>query len=82
MTTKELVRAINYLAPGAQFTFENNDLDTLVWLSPKIAQPSNEAIIAAIPAATAAIEDAKESAKIAALAKLGLTADELAAALS
>ena len=82
MTAKELVRAINYLAAGAEFTFEDNDLDTLVWLTPSIPQPTNAEIIAAIPVAMAAVEDAKTAAKEAALAKLGLTAEELAAALA
>jgi hypothetical protein len=82
MKTKDIVRAINYLAPGAEFTFENTDLNTLVWLTPEIGQPTNEAIIAAIPAANAAIDDPRDQAKAAVLEKLGLTADELAAVLS
>jgi len=82
MKTKDIVRAINYLAPNAEFTFENNDLETLVWLSPEINQPTVKAIVDAIPLANAAIDASKAEAKEAALAKIGLTAEELALLLA
>lgn len=82
MKTKDIVRAINYLAPGAEFTFEDNDLDTITWLTPEINQPTKEAIIAAVPLANAAVEDSKAQVREAALSKLGLTEEELASLLA
>ena len=41
-----LADAIFTLAPGAAFSFKDDDLTTLVWNSPSIPQPSNDAILA------------------------------------
>jgi DNA-binding NarL/FixJ family response regulator len=77
--------AIHTLAPGAEWKFNDDDLDTLEWFSTNIEQPSKEAIIA-----QAKIEERNEQAKLeekatarqSALAKLidlGLTEEEIAA---
>lgn len=77
--------AIHTLAPGAEWKFNDDDLDTLEWLSPKIPQPTKEQILA-----QAIIEENKEKEKIenqakakasarAKLAALGLTEEEIAA---
>lgn len=77
--------AIHNLAPGAEWKFNNDDLDSLEWLSPKISQPTKEQILA-----QAIMEENKEKeeienqakAKISArakLASLGLTEEEIAA---
>jgi hypothetical protein len=82
MKTKDIVRAINYLAPGAEFTFEDNDLDTLIWLDSSVKQPTKAAILAAIPKANAEIEDAKTEAKQDILSRLGITQEEVSILLS
>jgi hypothetical protein len=81
MNSQELVNAILYLSPNAEFSFSNGDLDTIVWHKLKTDQPSKEQILAAVELAKAAQESerlAKESTKAELLSKLGLTADELA----
>jgi len=79
MTSQEILDAIFYLAPNAEFSFIEADLSTLVWDSKDIEQPTDAAIIAAIPVAKTAIEaEAKASAaaKSALLDRLGITAQE------
>jgi len=39
----QIVKAIQALAPGAEFKFENEDLDTLVWLC-ELPQPTKKQI--------------------------------------
>jgi len=41
-----MAEAILVLAPGAQFSIFGNDYSTLVWLSPEITQPTEEAVVA------------------------------------
>ena len=81
MTSQEIIDAIFYLAPNSEFSFTEVDLSTLKWDSSDIARPSDEAILAAIPkvkAAQTAAKEAKASAKVALLNRLGITADEAA----
>jgi hypothetical protein len=79
MNNLDLIDAIRYLVPEAQFSFQETDLSTLVWDSADIERPTNEAILAAVPvvqAAKAAQAEAKAEAKAALLDRLGITADE------
>jgi hypothetical protein len=39
----QIVKAIQALVPGAEFKFENEDLDTLVWLC-DLPQPTKKEI--------------------------------------
>lgn len=85
MNIKHLIDAIHALAPGAEWKFTNDDLDSLEWFSPTIPQPSKKAILD-----QAKIEEeqelqerenrqmARESA-LAKLAAIGLTEEEIAA---
>ena len=85
MNSQDLVNAIKYINPTSEFSFVNNDLETIVWDNPKTGYPTKEQILAAIePAKTKMQADlnATEAAKAAAeakLAALGLTADDLKA---
>ena len=85
MKAKHISSALNTLAPDAQWKYNDTNLDSLEWLTPEIAKPSKEEIIA-----QAVIEEEKEqteikqkeNAKTSALAKLaalGLTEEEIAA---
>jgi hypothetical protein len=81
---KNYAEAILALAPNAQFRYENDDLDSLLWLDESITQPDVKDIEAKAKAliveADKAIE-AKVTARASALAKLaalGLTPDEVA----
>lgn len=81
MTNQEITDAIFHIAPGAEFSFTDADLSTLVWHSEDITCPTNKEIIAAIPAAKKALEDkfnAKLAARTAILDRLGITAEEAA----
>jgi hypothetical protein len=80
-----IMRAIENLAPKAECSFSATDLDTLIWYSDDIEQPTNLAILAELVNVKAAVEKA-EADKLAAkqsaqakLAALGLTADEITA---
>ena len=80
-----LMRAILSLAPNAECSFSATDLDTLIWYSDGIEQPTNSAILAELVNVKTAVEKAeadKAAAKTSAQAKLaalGLSADEVAA---
>lgn len=79
MTSQEILDAIFHLAPNAEFSFTEADLSTLVWDSKDIKQPTDSAIIAAIPLAKSAKEaeaNANAAAKTALLDRLGITAEE------
>lgn len=79
MTDKDIVFAIKHLLPEAEFSFTDNDLDTIVWTVPTSGHPTKEQIIAAIEPAKAALEQqqiAKDATKQALLDRLGITADE------
>ena len=41
-----MAQAIQALAPGAQFSIFGEDYSTLIWLSPEITQPTEEAVVA------------------------------------
>jgi hypothetical protein len=85
MTSQELIDAIFYIAPDSEFSFTEADLSTLKWDSTDIERPTDKDIIAAIPLAKAAKEAAiaeKDAAKLAILAKVGLTQDEVNALLA
>ena len=84
MKNRELVDAIKYINPDAEFSMVDNDLDTIVWDKPKTGHPTKEEILAAIDPAKAKAQadlEAAQDAKQAVLQKLGLTADEVAALL-
>ena len=80
-----IMRAIENLAPKAECSFSATDLDTLIWYSDDIKQPTNSAILAELVNVKAAVEQAeagKAAAKVSAQAKLaalGLTPDEVTA---
>lgn len=79
MTNKDIVFAIKYLLPEAEFSFTGDDLDTIVWNVPSSGHPTKEQIIAAIEPSKAALEQQqleKEATKQALLDRLGITADE------
>ena len=82
-----IVDAIFELAPGAQFTFQNDDLTTLQWLDESIERPSNKKIsdkAKEIELQKAQAVQNKEIARQAAIAKLislGLTEEEVKAFL-
>jgi hypothetical protein len=85
MTTQEITDAIFYLVPNAEFSFTETDLSTLEWHTADVPKPTVKAITDAIPLAQAKIaadKAAKDQQKQAVLDRLGVTADELAAALS
>jgi hypothetical protein len=79
MKNKELVDAIKYINPDAEFSIVDGDLDTIVWDKPKTGYPTKDEILAAVEPAKAQIETdkaTKESAKQALLDRLGITAEE------
>ena len=79
MTTQEITDAIFYLVPNAEFSFQGTDLETLEWHTKDVEKPSIETILAAIPVAKKAKEDAAKSTqseKMALLQRLGVTEDE------
>lgn len=80
----DIIKAIQYLVPGASFRIENDDLSTLEW-NCDLPRPTDAAIKAALPLAAKAEADAaqaKVAARNAVLAKLDLTNDEIAALLN
>ena len=92
--TADLAMALQSLAPGSEWFYENDDYSTIEWFNEDIEQPTQEAVEAEIirlqeeldaqilaeEEATAAREAAKESA-LAKLAKLGLTEEEAKAVI-
>lgn len=84
MNNIQISQALKKLRPTSEFTFNDNDLDSLIWLSDD-EQPTKEQIIKAIEQLEQdkVIEaQAKATARASALAKLaalGLSADEIAA---
>ena len=82
-----IMRAIENLAPNAECSFSATDLNTLIWYSDDIKQPTNSAILAELVNVKATVEKAeadkaaaKQSAQ-AKLAALGLTEEEVASIL-
>jgi hypothetical protein len=79
MRNLELAAAINYLCPDAEFSFTEEDLDTLVFDKPKTGYPTKEEILEAVEPAKAKAQadlDAAKAAKAAVLERLGITEDE------
>ena len=74
------VRAIASLRPDAEFSINNDDINTIVWHTEGASTPSQEEIsakIAELEAVDAAKIDARQSA-LSKLAALGLTPEEIA----
>lgn len=81
----ELVDAIKYLCPEAEFSFTADDLDTIVFDKPKTGYPTKEEILAAVEPAKAKAQaelEAAQAAKAALLERLGITAEEATLLLS
>lgn len=87
-----LANALHSLAPGSTWSYEDEDYDTINWLSEDIAKPTKEAVEAELlrlneiksqeETARLEAEAAKAAAKESAMAKLsafGLTEDEIKA---
>jgi|688.fasta_scaffold476943_2 hypothetical protein len=76
----KLSLALAALRPDEEFTYNNDDLSTIVWHNSGVTTPTQEEIDAKIAEMDAEIE-AKANARQSALSKLaalGLTADEIA----
>lgn len=85
MNNLEIVDAIKYLAPEAEFSFQETDLSTLEWHSENIKRPTDKEIIAAVDTVKKAKEaelEAKAAAREALLNRLGITEDEAKLLLS
>jgi hypothetical protein len=80
----DLSATIAYLKPGAQWTMDNEDITTLKFLSDDVAPTLAQcnAIWPEVKAKLDEIAAAREKARDAVLAKIGLTADEAALLLS
>lgn len=85
METTDIVKAILFLRPTAQFSFEENDYSTVKWDVLEGDAPTWEEVIAANSQVKAKEEQdalnakAKREAAIAKLEVLGLTAEDLKA---
>jgi hypothetical protein len=76
-----LIKAIQSLRPGVEFTINDNNLSTIRWNIEGTTTPTQaevDAKIIELQAEDAQIESAKESGR-AKLAALGLTAEEISA---
>lgn len=74
-------RAIQSLRPGAEFSINDKDINTIIWHTEGVTTPSQEEIdakIAEMEAEAEAKANARQNA-LSKLAALGLTADEIAA---
>jgi hypothetical protein len=80
----DLSACIAYLKPGAEWTMDNEDINTLTFLSDDVAPSLKEceAIWPEVKAKLDEIAASREKARDAVLAKIGLTADEAALLLS
>jgi hypothetical protein len=80
----DLSACVAYLKPGAEWTMDNEDITTLTFLSDDVAPTLKEceAIWPEVKAKMDEIAAAREKARDAVLAKIGLTADEAALLLS
>jgi predicted RNA binding protein with dsRBD fold (UPF0201 family) len=84
MNIDKITKAISNLVPNSEFTFERDDLTTLIWHS-ETAQPSIqeiEAEITRLENQQLQQETLKASEKAALLKRLGITADEAALLLA
>lgn len=76
-----LSSALQALRPNAEFSFTDQDINTIVWHTEGVTTPSQAEIdskIVELEAADAAKVDARQSA-LAKLAAIGLTPEEIAA---
>ena len=84
MIHADIVKALENLKPGAQWTLSGDDYGNLMWSSqgsaPTLADIQAE--IALLPAKEKAKADKEAADKAALLAKLGITADEAKLLLS
>ena len=84
MIHADIVKALENLKPGAEWTLAVDEYGNLVWLSsgnaPTLAELQAE--IALLPQKEKAKADKAEADKAALLAKLGITADEAKLLLS
>ncbi len=79
MEDLDLVKAIQYLKPNAQFSFENGDYSTIKWDLLEGDAPTQAEIDAAIEQVKAdkiTQAEAKAAQKAALLDRLGITEDE------
>lgn len=81
MKPQHIFEAIENLAPGAEITFTETDLDTLVWYKQEIPQPSKEEILAEIERVIANPKPIVEPTIEQKLASVGLSIDDLKVAL-
>lgn len=85
MFSEDLVKAIKYLRPTAEFSFSNNDYSTINWIVLEGDAPTQAEINAAIERIKAdevqaeLDKAAKKAAAESKLEALGLTADDLKA---
>ena len=84
MTHEQIIKALNSLAPQAQWTLTGDDYSELNWLSDGIPPSLDEieAEIKLLPSKELAAKENKENAKSALLEKLGITAEEARLLLS
>jgi hypothetical protein len=79
MTNEDLVKAIKYLKPNSEFSFNDNDYSTINWIILEGEAPTQAEIDAAIEQVKAdevAEAEAKATQKAALLNRLGITDDE------
>lgn len=78
---KNLAKALLALRPGAEFTYDNEDLATVRWNDPSVVSPTQDEVDAEL-ARLAQEELDKKAAAEAKLVALGLTSDDIKALLS
>lgn len=76
-----LAKALKSLRPGAEFTYDNEDLATVRWNDPSVVTPTQAEVDAEL-ARLAQEELDKKAAAEAKLVALGLTPDDIKALLS
>jgi hypothetical protein len=84
MNNELIAKALQILAPAAQWTLVGDDYSNIEWLSdnPKPTAKQVADKIAELPALEAAALESAQNAKAALLARLGITAEEAALLLS
>lgn len=83
MTNLEIVKALEYLAPKAEWVLSGDDYSKIEWKSSdrKPTLEEIEAEIAMIPTRENELKMAAEAKKSAVLSKLGISEDELRAVI-
>jgi hypothetical protein len=79
MTNEDLVKAIKYLKPNSEFSFNDNDYSTINWIILEGEAPTQAEIDAAIEQVKAdevAEAEARATQKAALLDRLGITEEE------